>query len=343
MSSISIGPGPGHLMGDEGGGRPRILVLDDYEDSLRRTADWAPVEARADVAFHTKRLRGQALVDAVAEADAIVLIRDRTPFKADLIARCTRLKAFVFTGLRNTQLDFAALAARGIPVGNTAHGTSKHATAEMAWALALAAAKRLEDYLGLVRRGEWRDGGRLPWVLHGERLGLVGFGEIGQLVGRVGAAFGMEVVTWSPHMTAGRAAAGGAAATSLEELLATSKVVSLHLVPSESTRKLLDARRLATMREHSILVNTARSALVDMAALPAALDAGRPAVAALDVYDDEPLPPGHPLAVRRDVVLSPHLGFVNDPVFARYGPEVVENLLAWLDGRPMPHAVAPPD
>jgi phosphoglycerate dehydrogenase-like enzyme len=315
--------------------RPRIVVLDDYEDSLRRTADWRPVEARADVEFHTKRLRGEALLEAVKDADAVVLIRDRTPFKADLLARCERLKLFVFTGLRNTQLDFAALAARGIPVGNTDHGSSKNATAEMAWALILAAAKRLEDYLGLVRRGEWRDGGRLPWVLHGERLGLVGFGEIGQLVARVGAAFGMEVVTWSPHMTPERAAAGGASATSLEDLLATSKVVSLHLVPAEGTRKLLNAQRLGSMRPDSILVNSARSALIDMAALPAALDAGRPAIAALDVYDDEPLVAGHSLDGRRDVVLSPHLGFVNDPVFAKFGPGVVENLLNWLEGRPL--------
>jgi len=107
-------------------------------------------------------------------------------------------------------------------------------------------------------------------------------------------------------------------------------------VPSADTKKLLNAQRLATMREDAILVNTARSALIDMEALPAALDAGRPWVAALDVYDDEPLAPGHALAARRDVVLSPHLGFVNDPVFSLYGPGVTENLLAWLDGRPLP-------
>jgi phosphoglycerate dehydrogenase-like enzyme len=327
-------------MGADEAARPRIVVLDDYEDSLRRTADWSPVEARADVTIHTRRLRGEALLEAIAAADAIVLIRDRTPFKADLLARMPKLKLFIFTGLRNTQLDFAALAARNIPVGNTDHGSSKNSTAEMNWALILAAAKRLEQFFALARNGGWRDGGRLPWVLHGERLGLVGFGEIGQLVARAGIAFGMEVVTWSPHMTPERAAAGGARAVSLEELLSTSKVVSLHLVPAEATRKLLNAQRLATMRKDAILVNTARSALIDMAALPAALDAGRPAIAALDVYDDEPLAAGHPLAARDDVVLSPHLGFVNDPVFAHYGPGVVENLLAWLDGKPLPHPAA---
>ena len=319
--------------------KPRIVVLDDYEDSLRKTVDWSPVLARADVEFHTERLRGDALLAAVRDANAIVVIRDRTPFKAELLAKMPKLQCFIFTGGRNTQLDFAALAARDIPVANTAMSDSKPATAELTWTLILAAAKRLESYMALLRRGGWRHDKGLPQVLKGQRLGLVGFGEIGRMVGDVGRAFGMELVTWSPHMTPERAAAGGAKAISLDELLSTSKVVSLHLVPSPETRKLLDAKRLATMREDSILANTARSALIDMDALPAALDAGRPGIAALDVYDDEPLTAAHPLLAREDVVLTPHLGFVNDPVFAKFGPGVVENLLAWLDGRPMPRPV----
>jgi phosphoglycerate dehydrogenase-like enzyme len=317
-------------------GKPRVVVLDDYEDSLRKTADWRPVEARAEVTVHTTRLRGDALLAAISDANAIVVVRDRTPFKAELIAKLANLKCFIFTGARNTQLDMEAMKARGIPVGCTEMGESKASTTEIAWALILAAAKRFESYTGLVRKGAWRDGGPLPAVLAGERLGLVGFGGIGARVGKVGLAFGMEVVTWSPHMTPERAAAGGAKAVSLEELLSTSKVVSLHLVPSPETRKLIDAKRMATMRPDSILVNTARSALIDMAALPAALDAGRPAIAALDVFDDEPLPAQFPLATRDDVVLTPHLGFVNDPVFGKFGPDVVANLLAWLDGKPLP-------
>jgi phosphoglycerate dehydrogenase-like enzyme len=142
-------------------------------------------------------------------------------------------------------------------------------------------------------------------------------------------------------MTPERAAEGGAQSVTLEELLSTSRVVSLHLVPSEATRKLVNAERMATMRPDSILVNSARSALMDMAALPAALDAGRPGIAALDVYDDEPLPAGFALAKRDDVVLTPHLGFVNDPVFARFGPGVVANLLAWLEGKPLAHPLPP--
>lgn len=313
----------------------RIVVLDDYEDSLRRTADWSPVERLADVEFHTERLRGDALVEAVKDADAIVLIRDRTPFKADLLAKMPRLKLFIFTGGRNTQLDFAELARRGISVANTEMSDSKAATAELTWALILAAAKRLEAYMAILRSGGWRDGKGLPQVLAGQRLGIIGFGDIGQRVGKVGQAFGMQLVTWSPNMTPERAAQGGAKAVSLDELLSTSKVVSLNLVPSDATRKLLDGKRFAMMRTDSILVNTARSALIDMAALGPALDAGRPGIAALDVYDDEPVAPGYALAQRENVVLTPHLGFVNDAVFAKFGPGVVENLMNWLEGRPL--------
>lgn len=320
--------------------RKRVVVLDDYEDSLRKTVDWSPVQARADVAFHTERLRGDALLAAVKGAHAVVLIRDRTPFKADLLAKMPDLELFIFTGGRNTQLDFDVLKARNIPVANTEMSDSKPATAELTWALILAAAKRLEQYMALLRAGGWRDGGPLPQVLKGQRLGLVGFGEIGRMVGEVGRAFGMELVTWSPHMTPERAAEGGARSVSLEELLATSKVVSLHLVPAEATRKLLNAERLATMRPDSILANSARSALIDMQALEQALAKGRPGIAALDVYDDEPLAEDHSLAKLPNVVLTPHLGFVNDPVFAKFGPGVVANLQAWMDGKPLPYKVS---
>ncbi|HET6265873.1 MAG TPA: D-2-hydroxyacid dehydrogenase family protein [Usitatibacter sp.] len=321
------------------GSRPRIAVLDDYEQLLRKSGDWAAVDALAEVVVHHERLRGEKLLAAIRDADAIVLIRDRTPFKAELLAQLPKLRFFTFTGGRNTTMDAAAFKARGIPVANTEMGQSKDSTAELAWTLILAAAKRLEAYLGLVRQGRWRDGKGLPVVLAGERLGIIGFGDIGQRVGRVGQAFGMEVVCWSPNMTAARATQGGAKSVILEDLLKTSRVVSLSLVPSDATRKLLNAERLALMRPDSILVNTARSALIDMAALEAALEKGRPGVAALDVYDDEPLAPGSSLAKRENVVLTPHLGFVNDPVFSKFGPGVVENLLAWLRNEPQPRLV----
>jgi len=321
--------------------RPTIVVLDDYERALRRLADWSEIDRLAEVRVFHEPLRGDVLHAALAHADAIVLMRDRTPLPAQLIARLPRLKLVVFTGSRNAALDTAALAVRGIPVCHTEWGPSKDTTCELTWALVLAAAKRLEAHFDLMRDGGWRDGGPLAGMLAGERLGLIGLGEIGSRVARVGMAFGMQVVAWSPHMTAERAAALQATAVPLDELLTSSKVVSLHLVPSAATRHLLNVHSLATMRPDSLLVNTSRSALVDMAALAQALAAGRPAMAALDVYDEEPLPPEHPLRRLPNVVLTPHLGFVAEPVFTRFAAGVVECLAAWLRGAPLPRVLRP--
>jgi phosphoglycerate dehydrogenase-like enzyme len=191
-------------------------------------------------------------------------------------------------------------------------------------------------------RPAWRDPARvafLPPVLHGQRLGLVGLGQIGQRVAAVGRALGMEVVTWSPHMTPERAAEHGALSVTLEELLGASRVVSLHLVPSPPTRKLLNRERLASMREDSILVNTSRADLVDTDALVDALRAGRPGFGAFDVFDTEPLPADHPLLSLKNVLLTPHYGFVAEPVFQEFARGVRRNLDAWLAGEPVPNAL----
>jgi phosphoglycerate dehydrogenase-like enzyme len=315
--------------------RPRIVVLDDYEDALPRLADWSGIEQHARIDRHTKPLRGDTLTDALVDADALVLMRDRTPLEAALIARLPRLRYVVFTGTRNNALDFAALAARGIPVSHTAWGPSKDSTAELTWALILAATKRLEAQFATLRAGGWRDGGPLPGVLRGAQLGLIGLGEIGTRVAAVGRAFGMEIACWSPNMTTERAQQGGARSMPLDELLATSKVVSLHLVASATTRHLLNAERLAWMRSDALLVNTSRASLVDAEALLAALVQGRPAHAALDVFDDEPLPVDHPLRRLSSVTVTPHLGFVAQPVFEQFARGVVECLDAWLNGHPL--------
>ena len=324
------------------GTRPVIVVVGDAEQALRRLVDWAPIEALADVTLHHQPLSGQALVDVLKDADAVVLVRDRTPFDAELLARLPRLRYLVFTGTRNTTLDLAALAARQIPVSHTEWGPSKDSTCEMTWALILAATRQLEAQAALLRRGQWRPETAMPLagVLHGQTLGLIGLGEIGGRVARVGQALGMKVIVWSPRMTPERAAAQGALAVPLEELLATSKVVSLHLVPTPATRHLLDARQLAWMRPDSLLVNTSRSALIDTGALVSALEQGRPGFAALDVFDVEPLPADSPLRQLPNVLLTPHLGFVAEPVFERFASGVSECLTAWLAGQPLVRVMA---
>ncbi len=318
-------------------GRPRIVVLGDAEQALRRLGDWRAIDAQADVVVHHLPLHGPALVSALQDADAVVLLRDRTPFDAALLAALPKLRYLVFTGTRNTTLDLAALAARQIPVSHTEWGPSKDSTCELTWALILAATRQLEQQTARLRQGQWRSSQPAPLagVLHGQTLGLVGLGEIGGRVAKVGQALGMKVVAWSPRMTAERAGQHGATAVTLEQLLASAKVVSLHLVPTPLTRHLLNAERLALMRPDSLLVNTSRSALVDAAALVAALQKGQPGFAALDVFDAEPLPLDDPLRQLPNVLLTPHLGFVTEPVFQRFAAGVTECLQAWLVGQPL--------
>ncbi len=320
--------------------RPIVVVIDDYEHAARRLADWSAVEALAELRVYNAPLAGHALLQAVEPADALVLMRDRTPVDGAFVDAMPNLKYLVFTGTRNAALDLAALQRRGVPVSYTEWGPSKESTCELAWALILAAAKRLPQAVQALQAGQWRDGGELGEVLHGQRLGLIGLGEIGGRMARVGSAFGMEIVTWSPRMTPERAAAHGVHAVSLDELLQTSKVLSLHLVMTEATRHLIEAVRLAQMRPDAILVNTSRAGLVDEAALVDALRLGRPGVAALDVYAQEPLADGHPLRSLPNALLSPHLGFVSQQVFARFYADAAEGVLAWLRKEALPRLMA---
>lgn len=324
-------------------GQARIVVLDDSERAMRRLADWRAIDAQAEVTIHHEPLSGTALIDALKDADAVVLMRDRTPFTAELLAQLPKLRYLVFTGTRNAKLDLAALAARNIPVSGTEFGPSKDSTCELTWTLILAATKQLGSHAARLQAGQWRSdaAAALPGTLVGQRLGLIGLGEIGGRVARVGKAFGMDVVTWSPRMTAERAAAQGVAFLPLEELLATSRVVSLHLVVVAATRQLMNAQRLGLMQPGSLLVNTSRSELIDTPALVQALKSGRPGLAALDVFDVEPLPMDDPLRRLPNVLLSPHLGFVTEPVFQRFASGVTECLQAWLAEAPLVKVIAP--
>ena len=318
--------------------KPHIVVLGDSEQALRRLGDWQSIDQAARVSVYSQPLQGAALLAALQEADVLVLLRDRIPLDAQTIAQLPRLRYLVFTGSRNTTLDAAALAAGGIPVSHTEWGPSKESTCELTWALILAATRQLADYSGLLAHGQWRPAAPqvLPGVLHGEVLGLVGLGEIGRRVAQVGKALGLQVITWSPNMTPERASAHGVQAVPLDELLARAKVLSLHLVPSAITRHLIDAERLACMRPDSLLVNTSRAALIDTAALVDALRAGRIGMAALDVFDAEPLPADSALRDCPRLLLTPHLGFVVEPVYQTFTDGVLQCLHAFLTGQPLP-------
>ncbi len=311
--------------------RPKIVVLDDWENGLRDLIHWDPIHSRARVEIHALTLRGPALLEALENTEVLVLMRERTPVDAALLDSMPALKRIVFTGARNRSLDIEAAQARGIQVVNTRGGPSKASTSELTWALILAAKHRLLDIA--LRKGhvDWR--GTRTWLsptLAGKRLGLIGLGDIGQRVAAVGRAFGMEVVTWSPHMTSERAAEHGAVHVPLETLLGTSDVVSLHLVPSPATRHLMNAERLALMSPHSLLVNTSRAELIDTHALIQALGSGRPGFSALDVFDEEPLPADHPLLGLPNVLLTPHHGFVCKEVMEAFAQDVERLLLDYL-------------
>ncbi len=309
----------------------KIVMLDDYEKVFTFLKDLPEFCDQAQFTVYHDRLRGQALIDATKEANVLVLMRDRTPVKAELIATMQSLKYVIFTGNRNTQLDYPALVQRNIPVSFTKFGPSKDATVELTWALILAAYKRLPEQSQLIKNNQWRNENSILPMLHGTRIGLVGLGEIGGRVAKVAQAFGMEVVTWSPHMTAERAQEKGVKSVSLEELLGTSRIVSLHLVPGAETRGLINAERLALMRQDAILVNTSRSALVKTDDLIVALQKGHPGFAALDVYDDEPFGKENILSTVPNLLITPHLGFVAEPVFNNFKLGVVECLKAYLE------------
>ena len=320
---------------------PNIVILGDYERALRRFSNWEKLDQLAKLTFHDQPLRDEALYEAVKDADAIAIVRDRSPFNEAMIARLPKLKFLMFTGERNGTLDANALLSRNIPIAVTPGGPSKETTAELTWALILGASKRLVEENKLIASGAWRDELSVLPMLAGERLGVMGLGSIGSRVARVGAAFGMEVVTWSPHMTPERAAVENAKAVSLEELLQTSKVVSMHLVAGPGTKGLLSADQLALMRTDAILVNTSRSALINMIDLQKALAIGRPGQAAIDVFDIEPLPESDALRNTPNLLVTPHLGFIAEPIFKIFSTGITQTLEAWIEGRPVPHPFKP--
>jgi phosphoglycerate dehydrogenase-like enzyme len=320
---------------------PNIVILGDYERALRRFSKWEKLEQQANLKIHHEPLRDEALYEAVKDADAIAIVRDRSPFNEAMIARLPKLKFLMFTGERNGTLEASALVSRNIPMACTHGGPSKETTAELTWALILGASKRLIEENKLIASGGWRDELSLLPMLSGQRLGVMGLGAIGSRVARVGNAFGMEVVTWSPRMTPERAALENAKSVSLDELLSTSKVVTMHLVAGPGTKGIISADQLALMRPDSILVNTSRAALIDMPDLRKALTAGRPAQAAVDVFDVEPLPADDPLRNTPNLLVTPHLGFIAEPIFEAFSNGITETLEAWLDQKPVPHPFKP--
>lgn len=314
----------------------RIAVCDDWEQCASSLADWSELQQLADVRFFTAPFDSEAeTVRALVDFDAICLMRERTPFPKDIISRLPRLKRLLFSGERNAAVDITYAQSAGITVTGTRSGPNKASTAEHTWALILAAARRIVPAVNGTLRGQWRsindDGAySLPDTLEGDRLGIIGLGAIGSRVARIGQAFGMDVVAWSQNLTNERAAMLGVRRVEKNELIATSKIISLHLVLSDRTRLVIGPTEYSLMRRDAILVNTSRAGLIDQQGLIEALRQGRPAHAALDVFDQEPLPAAHPLLSQPNLTLTPHLGFVSTPVMETFYQQMVSDLTDWV-------------
>jgi phosphoglycerate dehydrogenase-like enzyme len=313
----------------------RIAVLDDWQGVARSSADWSALAARAEITFFEDALPDEdAAAVRLRDFDIVMSMRERTPFPASLIARLPKLRMLSVTGARNRSVDLKALAERGIVVTRTEAGEDGSATAELALLLMLEGARRVAAGDAAIRAGRFQDGVAPGFTLHGKTLGLIGLGRLGSLMAGYARALGMTVLAWSPNLTPERASAGGAGFVTRDELLARADVISLHMVLAPSTRGIIGAREIALLKPGTVIVNTSRGPLIDEAALLSALQAGR-IVAALDVYDREPLPLDHPLRGAPNTVLSPHLGYCVRENFTVFYRQSIENVLAFLDGAPI--------
>ncbi|MEO8037254.1 MAG: D-2-hydroxyacid dehydrogenase family protein [Betaproteobacteria bacterium] len=313
----------------------RIAILDDWQDVARASADWFALERKAEIVSFTRPFGStDAVAKALAECDIVIAMRERTVFSKALIDQLPKLRMIALTGVRSGTLDFDACTARGIVVCNTGSDHSNATTAEIALALLMAAARHLTTADRGMRVGRFQDEVPLGTMLDGRKLGIAGLGKIGSRMARIGNALGMEVLAWSQNLTAERAQAAGARLVDKTTLFAESDAITLHLVLSDRTRGVVGASELALMKPGAILVNTSRAPLIDEAALLSHLRQNL-LVAGLDVFDQEPLPAGHPFRSMPNVVMTPHLGYCSREVYTQFYRESIENVLAFLDGKPI--------
>jgi phosphoglycerate dehydrogenase-like enzyme len=308
----------------------KIAILDDYQDIARTVADWSALAQRAEITVFNNHVSGvDAVVERLLPFDVVCVMRERTPLPRAVIERLPRLKLIASTGRRNASIDMTAASDRGIAVTNT--GYSSTPTIELTWALILASARHVAPESNAVRRGLWQIA--VGQELHGKILGVLGLGNIGGEVARIGAAFGMKVLAWSQNLTPELARAAGATWVSKSELFREADVLTIHLILSKRTRGLVGAPEIQSMKPTAWLINTSRGPIVDEAALVAALRSRAIAGAALDVFDEEPLPPAHPFRSLDNVLATPHIGYVSKEMYRTFYGDVVASITAWLDER----------
>jgi phosphoglycerate dehydrogenase-like enzyme len=310
----------------------RIVLLDDYQGVAldyggwdRVPDEWQPVA----IERHIEDL--DELVEALAGAEIVIAMRERTAFDAALLDRLPDLKLLVTTGLANAAIDVAAAGQNGVVVSGTEGKGGP--TAELSWGLILALLRQIPAEDAGMRAGGWQT--TIGGDLEGATLGLVGLGRLGRRMVPVARAFGMEVLAWSQNLDPDAAREAGAEPATKQELFERSDIVSVHYKLSERSRGLVGAAEFAAMKPSAYFVNTSRGPIVDTDALLAALSSGAIAGAGIDVYDSEPLPAEHPLRSAPRTVLTPHLGYVTEDTYEIFFDQAVEDVLAYLDGTPI--------
>ena len=309
-----------------------IAVLDDFQNVSQQFGDWPGLQSVAKVTvFNDHLVDEDALVQRLLPFDVLCVMRERTPLTRSLLHRLPQLRMIATTANWNASIDLEAAQSLGITVCGT--DTLLTGQAELTWALILASVRHLPAEVASFRQGGWQVS--VGGDLHGKTMGVIGLGISGSLIARYARAFGMRVIAWSQNMTAESASRHGAALVSKDELFGVSDILSVHLRLSDRTRGLVGARELALMKPRSYLVNTSRGPIVDETALLDALQQQRIAGAALDVYGTEPLPADHPFRRLPNLIGTPHIGYVTEGSYEVFYGETVENIRAWIEGRPI--------
>ncbi|MDQ6680719.1 MAG: D-2-hydroxyacid dehydrogenase family protein [Pseudomonadota bacterium] len=320
-----------------------IIILDDYQDAVRKLK-CATILERFSAKVFTNTVKGIGQLSVrLRDAEVLVLIRERTQFPRQLLEKLPKLRLLSQTGKAGSHIDIEACTRLGIAVAEGAG--SPVAPAELTWALILAAMRRLPQYIGNLKHGAWQSSGLrsasmppnfgLGLVLEGKTLGIWGYGRIGRLVAGYGRAFGMNVVVWgSPASRSSAVADGHVAAPSCEAFFETCDVLSLHLRLNDTTRSVVKPEALARMKPTALLVNTSRAELIEEGALVQALNRGRPGMAAVDVFESEPILQGHPLLRLENAVCTPHIGYVEQDSYELFFRTAFENVANFIDGKP---------
>jgi phosphoglycerate dehydrogenase-like enzyme len=310
-----------------------IAILDDYQNVALGMADWSGLQKDHKVVPFKERLPDvETAARALAEFDVIGIMRERTPFQRALFEKLPKLKLLVTTGKRNASIDLEAGKAHGVTVCNT--GGAGRSTAELAIGLMIALARHFREEFQTMRPGGgWQT--TLGFDLEGKTLGLLGLGNLGARVGRIGAALGMKPIAWSENLTPEKAAERGAERVEKDELFRRADVITIHLILSDRTRALVGARELGLMKPTALLINTSRGPIVNEAALLAALKEKRIRGFGADTYDVEPLPNDHPLRSEPRALLTPHLGYVTEETYRGFYSGMVQAIEAWLAGKPI--------